>query len=45
MKILKDMGCNAIRSSHNMPSFEQLGWRMKWVLCFLAESFDEWSQK
>jgi beta-galactosidase len=24
MKILKDMGCNAIRSSHNMPSFEQL---------------------
>ena len=24
LRILKDMGCNAIRSSHNMPSLEQL---------------------
>ena len=24
LTILKDMGCNAIRSSHNMPSHEQL---------------------
>ena len=24
LTILKDIGCNAIRSSHNMPSHEQL---------------------
>jgi hypothetical protein len=23
--------------------FEQLNWRMKWVLCFF-ESFDEWAK-
>lgn len=42
MKILKDMGCNAIRSSHNMPSFEQLELADEMGFLFLAESFDEW---
>lgn len=44
MKILKDMGCNAIRSSHNMPSFEQLELADEMGFLFLAESFDEWSK-
>ena len=44
MKILKDMGCNAIRSSHNMPSFEQLELADEMGFLFLAESFDEWAK-
>ena len=44
MKILKDMGCNAIRSSHNMPSFEQLELADEMGFMFLAESFDEWAK-
>ena len=42
LTILKDMGCNAIRSSHNMPSFEQLELADEMGFLFLAESFDEW---
>nr|WP_228530346.1 DUF4982 domain-containing protein [Tamlana sp. I1] len=42
--ILKDMGCNAIRSSHNMPSFEQLQLCDEMGFMFLAESFDEWAK-
>lgn len=42
--ILKDMGCNAIRSSHNMPSFEQLELCDEMGFLFLAESFDEWKK-
>nr|WP_242009157.1 beta-galactosidase GalB [Robertkochia solimangrovi] len=42
LTILKDMGCNAIRSSHNMPSFEQLELCDEMGFLFLAESFDEW---
>lgn len=44
MKILKDMGCNAIRSSHNMPSFEELELADEMGFLFLAESFDEWAK-
>ena len=40
--IMKDMGCNAIRSSHNMPSHEQLELCDEMGMLFLAESFDEW---
>ena len=42
IRILKDMGCNAIRTSHNMPApdlveaFDELG------MMLTAESFDEW---
>ncbi|SEP05119.1 beta-galactosidase [Flavobacterium sp. CF108] len=44
LTILKDMGCNAIRSSHNMPSFEQLELADEIGFMFLAESFDEWAK-
>lgn len=44
LRILKDMGCNAIRSSHNMPSMEQLELCDEMGFMFLAESFDEWAK-
>lgn len=44
LTILKDMGVNAIRSSHNMPSLEQLELCDEMGFLFLAESFDEWKK-
>lgn len=44
LTILKDLGCNAIRSSHNMPSLEQLDLCDEMGFLFLAESFDEWKK-
>ena len=44
LTILKDMGCGAIRSSHNMPSPEQLELCDEMGFMFLAESFDEWAK-
>jgi beta-galactosidase len=44
LRILKDMGCDAIRSSHNMPSREQLELCDEMGFMFLAESFDEWAR-
>ncbi|WP_167617189.1 beta-galactosidase GalB [Maribellus sediminis] len=44
LTILKDMGCNAIRSSHNMPSMEQLELCDEMGFLMLAESFDEWAR-
>lgn len=44
LTILKDMGANAIRSSHNMPSLEQLELCDEMGFLFLAESFDEWAE-
>ena len=44
LSILKEMGCNAIRSSHNMPSIEQLELCDEMGFLFLAESFDEWKK-
>ena len=44
LKILKDLGANAIRSSHNMPSIEQLELCDEMGFLFLAESFDEWKK-
>ncbi|QHL86819.1 DUF4982 domain-containing protein [Nibribacter ruber] len=44
LRILKDMGCDAIRSSHNMPSLEQLELADEMGFMFLAESFDEWAK-
>ncbi len=44
LTILKDLGCNAIRSSHNMPSIEQLELADEMGFMFLAESFDEWAK-
>ena len=40
--ILKDMGCNAIRTSHNMPSPEQIKVCDEMGMMVMAESFDEW---
>ncbi|RYF11863.1 MAG: DUF4982 domain-containing protein, partial [Flavobacteriales bacterium] len=44
LTILKKMGCDAIRSSHNMPSLEQLELADEMGFMFLAESFDEWAK-
>lgn len=44
LKILKDLGCDAIRSSHNMPSLEQLDLCDEMGFMFLAETFDEWAK-
>jgi beta-galactosidase len=44
LRILKDMGCDAIRSSHNMPSIEQLELCDEMGFMFLAETFDEWAK-
>jgi beta-galactosidase len=44
LRILKDMGCDAIRSSHSMPSIEQLELCDEMGFMFLAESFDEWAK-
>lgn len=44
IQIMKDMGANAIRSAHNMPSFEQLELCDEMGMLFLAESFDEWKK-
>ncbi|MFT2008523.1 DUF4982 domain-containing protein [Pontibacter sp. 13R65] len=44
LQILKDLGCDAIRSSHNMPSIEQLELCDEMGFMFLAETFDEWAK-
>ncbi|MCJ7717483.1 MAG: hypothetical protein MUO54_13320, partial [Anaerolineales bacterium] len=44
LQILKDMGADAVRSSHNMPSLEQLELCDEMGIMFLAESFDEWAR-
>ena len=40
--ILKEMGCNAIRTSHNSPAPEQLDICDEMGVLVMAESFDEW---
>lgn len=44
IQLMKDMGANAIRSSHNMPSMEQLELCDEMGMLFMAESFDEWKK-
>ncbi len=44
LSILKDMGCDAVRSAHNMPSLEQLELCDEMGFMFLAETFDEWAR-
>ncbi|WOO40616.1 DUF4982 domain-containing protein [Rubellicoccus peritrichatus] len=44
MRIMKEMGCDSIRSAHNMPSIEQLELADEMGIMFLAESFDEWAK-
>ncbi|MDX1283851.1 MAG: DUF4982 domain-containing protein, partial [Draconibacterium sp.] len=42
--IMKEMGCNSVRSAHNMPSHEQLELCDEMGILFMAESFDEWAK-
>lgn len=44
LRIMKDMGVNAVRSSHNMPSIEQVELCDEMGILFMAESFDEWAR-
>ncbi len=42
IRILKDMGCNAIRTSHNMPAPELVKACDEMGMMLMLESFDEW---
>ena len=42
IKIMKDMGVNAIRTSHNMPAPELVEACDEMGMMVMAESFDEW---
>lgn len=42
VRILKDMGCDAIRTSHNMPSTMQMEVYDSLGMMVMAESFDMW---
>ena len=42
IKILKEMGCDAIRTSHNMPSQMQMDICDSLGMMVMAESFDMW---
>ena len=42
IKILKDMGCDAIRTAHNMPSQMQMQVCDSLGMMVMAESFDMW---
>lgn len=42
IRLLKDMGCNAYRTSHNMPSPELVQACNEMGMLVMAESFDEW---
>lgn len=42
IRILKDMGCNAIRTSHNMPAPELINLCDELGMMVMAETFDEW---
>ena len=44
IRILKDMGCNAIRTSHNMPAPELVRACDEMGMMIMAESFDEWNK-
>lgn len=44
IRILKDMGANAIRTSHNMPSPEVVEACDSMGMLLMAESFDEWKK-
>jgi beta-galactosidase len=45
LEILKDMGCNAIRTSHNMPAPELLDLCDKMGVMVMDESFDTWDRQ
>lgn len=43
--LLKDMGCNAYRTSHNMPSPELVKACDEMGMLLMVETFDEWKTK
>ncbi|MBQ6433615.1 MAG: DUF4982 domain-containing protein [Bacteroidaceae bacterium] len=45
VKILKDMGCDAIRTAHNMPSQMQMEVCDSLGMMVMAESFDMWEYR
>ena len=45
LQMLKEMGCNAIRTSHNPPAPELLDLCDKMGLVVMDEAFDEWKAK
>ncbi len=45
LKMLKDMGCNAYRTSHNMPSPELVQACNEMGMLLMVETFDEWKAK
>ena len=42
LNMLKDMGCNAVRTTHNMPAEELVSLCDEMGLMLMVESFDEW---
>ncbi len=44
LSLLKDMGCNAVRTSHNMPSQTLVELCDEMGLMLMVESFDEWDK-
>ena len=44
LRILKEMGCDAIRTAHNMPSTMQMELCDSIGLMVMAESFDSWQE-
>lgn len=43
LMILKDMGCNAVRTSHNIPAEIFIHLCNKWGFLVMEEAFDGWS--
>ncbi len=44
VRLLKDMGCDSIRTSHNIPSPDQLAICDEEGMMVMAESFDTWEK-
>ena len=42
IRIMKEMGCNAIRTSHNMPAPELVEACDEMGMMLMLETFDEW---
>lgn len=42
LQMLKDMGCDAVRTSHNMPAPELVALCDEMGLMMMLEPFDEW---
>ena len=42
MTLLKEMGCDSLRTSHNMPGEEQLEVCDELGIMVMTESFDSW---